>query len=46
MKYSDNLTDLVENLEKNDKPQETPANKEWEVKSESGEVIKLDDGRK
>ena len=46
MKYSNNLTDLVENLEKNDKPQETSENKEWEVKSENGEVIKLDDGRK
>jgi len=44
MKHSDNLTDLVEHLEENkDKEQENSANKSWEVKSENGEIIKLDD---
>lgn len=46
MKYNDNLTDLMEHLDKDqNEKQESPANKAWEVTNDDGELIKLDDFR-
>ena len=44
MKHSDNMTDLVEHFDRDDnKDQENPTNKDWEVKNDDGELIKLDE---
>jgi len=43
MKYNNNLTDIIENLEEKDNEQANSTNKPWEVKNNDDEVIKLDD---